>query len=173
MATTIVRQIDSLIDRISTAQTLCLVAADAGAILQRAHPPNQVGQTRQRCRVAPVLAHVHRRAAPDDRVVFQATVDAGLRGDNDAIADRRVVGASYLPAEQAPFADSGRARDSRLAREARVLADFAVVSDMHLVVELDAAMQHRRSHHRAIDRRIRADLHIVLEYYAADLRNLD
>src|SRR5208337_1478664 len=105
--------------RISTAQTLRLVAADAGAILQRAHPPNQVGQTRQRCRVAPVLAHVHRRAAPDDRVVSQAAVDAGLRGDHDAVADRRVVGASYLSAEQAPFADSRRARDSRLAREAR------------------------------------------------------
>src|SRR5271156_5297232 len=173
MATTIVRQIDSLIDRISTAQTLCLVAADAGAILQRAPPPNQVGQTRQRCRVAPVLAHVHRRAATDDRVIFQGAVDAGLRGDRDAVSDRRMVGASYLPAEQAPFADSRRARDSRLTREARVLADFAVVPDMNLVVEFDAAMQHRRSHHRAIDRRIRADLPVVLEYHAADLWNFD
>src|SRR5208282_846647 len=154
-------------------QKLRLVAADTGVILQRAHPPYYFGQPRQHGRVAAELAHVHRRDARDDRVVLQVVVDAGFGHDHDAIADRHVIGASRLSAEQAPFADSRGARDSHVAREARVLADFAVVPDMHLVVELDAAMQHRRSHHRAIDRRIRPDLDIILDYYAADLWNLD
>ena len=41
--------IDCRVLRISAAQTLRPVGADAGSILQRAHSPNQVGQTRQRC----------------------------------------------------------------------------------------------------------------------------
>src|SRR5215472_7670975 len=100
-------------------------------------------------------------------------MDTGLRHYHNAVADGHMIGASNLSAEQAPLADSGRTRNSGVPGEARELADFAVVADMNLVVELDAAMQDRCTHRRAIDRRVCADLHVVLQYNDPDLRNFD
>src|ERR1700675_3040870 len=99
-------------------------------MLQRTHSPNYFGQASQQDSVPAELPNGHGGDAGDNSVVLQVVVDAGLCYHHHAIADRHVVGASDLSAEQTPFADSRRAGDSGVAREARVLADFAVVPDM-------------------------------------------
>ena len=55
---------------------------------------------------------------------------------------------------------------------ARVRPDDHVVPDLDLVVQLGAVLDHRVADGAAIDRGIRADLHIVPDPHAADLRHL-
>ena len=58
------------------------------------------------------------------------------------------------------------------AASSDVAADLHAVRDLHEVVDLRAGADARLADGRTIDRRLRADLHVVLDDDAADLRNL-
>ena len=77
-----------------------------------------------------------------------------------------------LPGEDHTAPDPARARDADLGDDDRVLADLDVVRDLHEVVDLGAAPHDRVAEHRAIDRRVGADLHVVLDEDPAHLRDL-
>ena len=74
------------------------------------------------------------------------------------------------PAITAPLPTRARARDSRLRHDNHVLADVAVVRHVHQVVELCAAPYARLSQRAPIDRRIRADLNVVINHQRSLLR---
>src|SRR4029077_3661320 len=137
------------------------LAFDADMTLERAHPPNQLGQPRDHRRVAAPLSNFHGGTATDHDVVIQIIVDTGLCRDHHAIADVRMIGASRLSAELAPLADFHRTGDSNLRRKPGELADFAAMADMHMIVELHASMKNRRTHHRAIHSRVRSDFDVI------------
>src|SRR5207244_12087107 len=97
---------------------------------------------------------------------------AALRRELRAVADRDVVGDADLAAEHHAAADARRARNAGLGRDDAALADLDVVRDLHEVVDLRAAPDDRGAEHRAIDRRVGADLHVVLDEDPAHLRDL-
>ena len=63
------------------------------------------------------------------------------------------------------------AREARLGHHDRRLADHDVVSHLHQVVELRAPPDAGVAERAAIDRRVRADLDVVLHHHASELRH--
>ena len=59
------------------------------------------------------------------------------------------------------------------ARDHGVRADAAVVADLHVVVELDAVFDDGVLERAAVHGRVRADLDVVADHDAAELRHLD
>src|SRR5215467_6652197 len=53
-----------------------------------------------------------------------------------------------------------------------MLADLDVVADLHQVVDLRASADDGSAQHRAVDRGVGADVHVVLDHDDADLRDL-
>src|SRR5258708_27227561 len=109
----------------------------------------------------------------DDGTALHISMNTGLSSHQNVIAQYHMIGACRLAAHLAPFADFRGAAKSNLRSEARVLSDLAVVTDMNLVVELDPAMQNRRTHRRAIDSRVGADFHVIFNHHGADLRDFE
>jgi hypothetical protein len=56
---------------------------------------------------------------------------------------------------------------------AAVVANADVVADLNLIVELDAVTDQRVVERTTVDRRIGADLDVVTDQHATDLRDLD
>src|SRR5258706_6048548 len=77
-----------------------------------------------------------------------------------------------LPRENAPIADSRRSRDSNLRHDQTEPTDFHVMSDLNEVVDLGSVTDDSVVDASAIDRRVRADLDVVSDNAAADVRNL-
>ena len=98
--------------------------------------------------------------------------DAGLRRRDHALADRDVAGDADLPGQRHVVFDRRAAGDADLRREQHVAADRDAVRDLHEVVDLGAGADPRLANGRPIDRRVGADLDVVFDDDAADLRNL-
>jgi len=98
--------------------------------------------------------------------------DARLRGGARFVADLEMSRDADLACEHDVAADAAAAGDADLRREDGVLADADAVRDHHEVVDLRAAANARLSHGRPIDRRVRADLHVVFDDDTALLRDL-
>ena len=134
--------------------------ADLGQALQQGHLPAPSRRfDRRRARHLLTLRHVveHRRLAADARPVT----------DGDAVRDSR------LPGEDDAVADGRAARDAGLAAQDTRPSDAHVVTDLHQVVDLGARSDARLVERRAVDRRVGADLDVVLEHGDADLRHLE
>ena len=69
--------------------------------------------------------------------------------------------------------DRRRAGDADLGDDHAMAADDHVVGDLHQIVDLGALADHRVAAGAAIDRRVGADLDVVLDDDAADLRNFE
>src|SRR5437016_4239281 len=80
--------------------------------------------------------------------------DPGLPGGDDVIAKLRRPGDADLRDQQA------------------VLADADVVADLHEIIDLGPFPDYRLAEGGAIDRAIRADLHVIFDADRSDLRNL-
>src|SRR5206468_1076603 len=65
-----------------------------------------------------------------------------------------------------------RSGEPDLSHDDRVLADLDVVTDLDEVVDLGPAADDRPAEHGAIDRRVGADVHVVLDHDGTDLRDL-
>ena len=64
-----------------------------------------------------------------------------------------------------------RAGHSNLTGEYNVPADHAVMGNMNRIIELGALPDHRVAKRAAVDRAIRADLNVILNYDTAELRH--
>ena len=97
----------------------------------------------------------------------------GLGGDLGAGADGQMAGQAGLAAEGGEIADHGRARNAALRHQHAMAADDDVVGDLNQVVDLGSLADDRVAVGAAVDRRPGADLDVVLDDDAADLRHLE
>ena len=67
---------------------------------------------------------------------------------------------------------SGAPPETRLRHDCGVRTDHTVVSDLDQVVDLHAALDAGGAQPRAIDGRVRADLHVVLDHHVPELWHL-
>src|SRR5512139_265221 len=88
------------------------------------------------------------------------------------VGDLQVADDAHHPAQHAPPADGDAAGDSDAAGDHRVFTDAAVVPYLHLVVDLDAILDHRVANRATVHRGVGADLDVVADHDGADLRNL-
>ena len=86
---------------------------------------------------------------------------------------RDVAGDARHAAEDAALADRVLPAMADAGRHRRVRADAAVVRDHDEVVELDAVFDDGVADRAAVDGGVRADLDVVTDGHAADLRHLD
>jgi UDP-N-acetylglucosamine acyltransferase len=94
------------------------------------------------------------------------------RAQHRALFNARLVADAYLPADDRVVLDNYSSREARLRGDDDVPADAAVVRDVNHVVELDAVSDLCNSQRRAVDARVRADLDIIADSDAPDLREL-
>src|SRR5882724_6863881 len=118
------------------------------------------------------LEHRHRRRAQPPLARRHVFRDAGLGPEHGPVADGQMVRETDLAGGDDAATQSARARDADLGHDDRVLADLDVVTDLDEVVDLGPAADDRPAQHGAIDRRVGADVHVVLDHHGADLRNL-
>ena len=112
------------------------------------------------------------RIAGDERPGVDRVGDAGLRRGNHALADRDVAGHADLPGQRHVVFNRHTARHADLRRQQHVAADGDAVRDLHEVVDLGAGADARLANGGTIDGRVGADLDVVFDDDAADLRNL-
>src|SRR5208282_4892846 len=93
-----------------------------------------------------------------------------LGAHNRTVLNLAVIRDSDLPRDHDPFADCAAAGNARLRCNDRVLANLNVVGNLHQIIDFHAVGNPRGFERAAIDRRIRADLHVVADLDAADLR---
>src|SRR5579872_6133016 len=96
--------------------------------------------------------------------------DASLSAQHRAIFDPAVVSNSHLPADDHLPANRGAAGNAGLCGHHGMLADFYVVSDLHEIVDLHSLANLRRFQRAAVDRRVRADFHIIRDHHFTHLR---
>ncbi len=99
-------------------------------------------------------------------------MDAGLRPQRASSPQMQMIGDADLPgaANVVPRGDAASQADLRGERV--VFAQFAVVSDHHEIVEFGSLADDRRADHAPVDRRVRADLAVLLDPDRSQLRNL-
>src|SRR5258706_2706229 len=120
----------------------------------------------------PVGVRVDREKSGIDPGLLDRVRDQGAGRHLHVGADRQLPQQHRRPRDPATLADDATAGDSNATRNRGVRADPAVVADLDLVVDLDAVLDYGVVHGAAVDRRVRADLDIVADAYAADLRDL-
>src|SRR5437867_4506937 len=98
--------------------------------------------------------------------------DTRLRAQHGAISDADMIADSDLSAQDHASPDFARARDPGLCRDDGILTDLHVVGHHDEIIDLHAASHDGRSQRAAVDRRVGADLDVVLDDHAADLGNL-
>src|SRR6185437_1591070 len=86
-------------------------------------------------------------------------------------ADGQMIADADLSAHHHIGTDGGGARDAHLAGDQAVMADLHVVGDVHEVVEHRAGADRRVADSAAVDGAIGAELDIVLDDHAAELRH--
>src|SRR6202035_6159593 len=97
--------------------------------------------------------------------------DAGTRAKHSAVADGDVVGNAGLARHHHIISHLDAARYADLRDNDAVSPDRAVVADLHQIVDLGALADDGIAAGAAVDGRIGAYLHIVLNDDAAGLRD--
>ena len=98
---------------------------------------------------------------------------AGCRGDLGARTDRQMSGNARLTTEGGEIADGARSRDAGLRDQHRMASDDDVVADLHQIVDLRPLADDGVPVRAAVNRDPGADLNVVLNDYAADLRHFE
>ena len=110
--------------------------------------------------------------AGDHRARLERVGHARLPDGDAPAADRQMAADADLPAEHHVVFDVRAAGDAHLRRHQHVAADGHAVRDLHQVVDLRARFDARLADRRAIDRGVRAELHVVFDDHGGDLRDL-
>ena len=84
-----------------------------------------------------------------------------------------MIGDAALPPINDEIAQRHAARNADLAGDDAMTANARVVPDLHEIINFGALADHRVAERAAIDRRVGADFHPVLDDDAAELRDLD
>ena len=128
--------------------------------------------SRQRRHLAePFLHRLGRRAAPRAPAGMSVMTPAVGR-DLRAFPDRDVVGKADPPPSIDVISDRRSCPRCRSARRSRNAGRSRRCGDLHQVVDLGALADHRVADRAAVDRGVGADLDVVLDDDAADLRDL-
>src|ERR687895_983440 len=131
------------------------------------------GEPAQRCGSAlPRIVLVERVDAGVGARLENGARDQRAGGDVHMVDDPDVAADHRRAADGAVRADVGAAGYADAAGDRAVRPDAHVVADLDLVIELDALLDHRIVERAAIDRGVGADLDVVADAHAADLRNL-
>src|SRR6201999_1260717 len=85
-------------------------------------------------------------------------------------SDRQMPGDASLAADNHVIFDRRATRDPGLRANDTVFTYDHVVRDLHQIIDLGAFADFRDAETRAIERRICADLHVVLDHHGSDLR---
>ena len=99
-------------------------------------------------------------------------VDAAGRGDLRAHADPHMALHGNLAADSDEVLDGRGAGDADLGDDHAMAPDHHVVGDLDQVIDLRALADHRIAARAAVDGGVGADLHVVLDDHAPDLRHL-
>src|SRR3990172_4417145 len=143
-------------------------------LLEPAHAVCQFGQMTQQCGVAGPGSVVVEGKQPGVGPGFADRArDHRVGRYVRIVADRQMAEYDRAGADGAAAPDADAARESGAARDRAVRPDAAVVADLDLVVELHAVLDHGVLDRTAVDGRIGADLDVVADAHAADLRHLD
>src|SRR5438045_4450527 len=81
-----------------------------------------------------------------------------------------MIGNAYLPAADCIFFDDGTSGNAGQGGDDNIFADDDVVADVHQIIDLDAATDHGGIERSPINGSVGADLHVVANLQAADLR---
>jgi hypothetical protein len=98
--------------------------------------------------------------------------DAALCGDTRPLSDGDVVGDAHLASHENPRAHGDRSGKARLGRDESPGTDVAVVPDVNLRVDLRSAPNDRGDENARVDGAQRADVHVILDDDAAEVRHL-
>src|SRR6185312_11425840 len=150
-----------------------VVAARALRAFEAFHALRELAKTPHlRCDPLPVAVRQRGKRASVYPRFADRIVDLGRGRDHGAVGNFEVTADHRGAADAAVRADARRARDADAAGDRRVRADHAVVADLDLVVELGALLDHRVVDRAAVDRRVGADLDVVTDHDAPELRDL-
>src|SRR5262249_11175974 len=98
--------------------------------------------------------------------------DAGQTRKTRPIPDRHMVGDAGHAADNDKVAQHHTPRNADLTGQYAMTSDFRVVPDLHQIINFLALADHGVAERAAVDRRIRADLDMILHDHAAELGNL-
>src|SRR5712691_13327403 len=144
----------------------------AHALLERANFPHEIREQPLRDPDPPGLGDRAARQAAPDLSGGHIARHAGLGGDHGSRADRDVVRDTNLARQHGPASYRAGARDADLRHQDDVLSHVAVVADLDEVVDLAAPPDPGFTERRAVDGGIGADLDVVSDAQASDLRDL-
>ena len=102
---------------------------------------------------------------------MQTLRNTGLRANHGSIVDLDVANDPRLTSNHNPGANPHTARDPNLRDDNGMFPNDHVVRDLDQVIDFHAFLNPGASKARPIDRRIRADLDIVIDLHDTDLRN--
>src|SRR5262249_44955058 len=94
-----------------------------------------------------------------------------LRTDRGVIADLDMPNDANLTANQDTLTDLDTAGNSGLRCDNGVLSDHDVVRNLHQIIDLDALLNPSPAKTRAVHRRVRADLDVVIDLDNSQLLN--
>ena len=97
--------------------------------------------------------------------------DPSLRRDLRCRADREMTGQSGLATDADEIAKLGRARNAHLGNDQTMPSNSDIMGDLDEVIDFRALANDRVARRATIDRRIGADLHVILDNDATDLRH--
>src|ERR1700733_1258572 len=132
-----------------------------------------IGQSRDRGDLAKKLPHGLGWRAGPPLASGNIGHHASCRRDLGARADRQMSGDARLTAEGGEIADGARSRDAGLRDQHSMAADDDVVADLHQIVDLRPLADDSVAVRAAVNCDPGADLDVVLNDYAADLRHLE
>src|SRR5262249_19654191 len=121
--------------------------------------------------LTPELLARHGREATYRGPVGNVAYDAATGGDPGAAPDRQVTGKPALPADHDEVAELGASRYPDLRHDDATPADRHVVPDLDQIINHRTVADDRVRPGAAVDRRIGADLDIIADDDAAELRH--
>ena len=101
-----------------------------------------------------------------------ARLGDGVGGDLHPLAEAKMRRDRGLAADRDEILERRRAGDADLRHDHAMLADGDVVGDLHQVVDLRPLPDQRVAAAAAVDRRVGADLDVVADDHAPELRHL-
>src|ERR1039457_3820905 len=120
----------------------------------------------------PQLDRLGRRPGPA-RPRRNIRMDIAGAGKLCALADRHMVAHANTPAQHYEILERRASGDTGLRRHDAMPTDADIVADLDQVVDLGALADHRVANGAAVDRGAGADLDIVLDDDAPELRHLE
>jgi hypothetical protein len=102
---------------------------------------------------------------------WNALGDAALRRNHSSVGDFYMAHYANLPPHDNALAHARATGDTSLRYDHGIFSDYHVVRDLHEIIDLHTLLNPCPAKTRAIDRRVRADLDVVVDLDDAELLN--